>query len=269
MVAALWLVSLPAAAQQTQAEAKKPGKPAPRLPDGHVDLGNGKGVWDVKRIEDMSGNGGGEQPGEALKKRQLAVLDAQVQVAFLPWAKKAYEQAQATISKDDPEARCLPPGIPRAMNTPFPMQIFQLPDRVLQVYEGGGHMWRPIYTDGRKHTPADKWNPTYMGEGLGHWEGDTFVTDVIGFNDRSWLDSAGHPHTEQLHVTERYTRTKEDNLHYQATIDDPGAYSKPWTNGWNIKWIAGWEPYEYVCQENNKDAGTEQHLVGASPTSKK
>src|SRR5579871_6295383 len=97
LCASLCVTTVPMAAQQTQAEAKKPGKPAPRLPDGHIDLGNGAGVWDVKRIEDMSGNGGGEQPGEALKRKQLLVLDAQVQVAFLPWAKKAYDQAQATI----------------------------------------------------------------------------------------------------------------------------------------------------------------------------
>jgi hypothetical protein len=268
MVAALCLASVPAAAQgqPTQEEAKKPGqKPAPRLPNGQIDLGNGKGVWDVKKFDDMTGHGGGERPGPALQAQQLKVLDSQLEIQMLPWAQKLYAERQSNASKDDPEGFCLPPGIPRAMNTPFPMQIFQLSDRVMQVYEGGGHMWRPIYTDGRKHTPADKWNPTYLGEGIGHWEGDTFVVDVTGFNDRTWLDSAGHPHTEQLHVTERYTRTSENYLHYQVTIDDPGTYTKPWGNGWYQRWHAGWEPYEYVCQENNKDVVVEHHMVGVLP----
>jgi hypothetical protein len=257
------------AAEQTQADAKKPGKPAPRLADGHIELGNGKGVWDTKKVDDMTGHGGGENPSPALQARQLRVLDRQVDAVMLPWAQKVYDQHQANVEVGDPESYCLPPGIPRMMNTPFPMQIYQLSDRIMQVYEGGAHMWRIIYMDGRKHTPADQWNPTYLGEGIGHWEGDTVVVDVTGFNDKTWLDSAGHPHTEQLHVVERYTRTKEENLHYEATIEDPGAYAKPWTVGWNVKWIPGWEPYEYICQENNKDVVIENHMVGATPKPKK
>jgi hypothetical protein len=103
----------------------------------------------------------------------------------------------------------LPPGIPRLYATSFPFQIYQLPNRIIFVFEGGAHMWRVVYTDGRKHTPPDKLNPTYLGEGIGHWEGDTLVVDVTGFNDRSWIDAAGHPHTEQLHVIERFTRVNE------------------------------------------------------------
>lgn len=268
----LCLVAVPLAAQQklqTQEEAKKPGKPAPRLADGHIDLGNGKGVWSPSRIEDMSGHGGGERPGPANAERQLKMLDHQVDVVMLPWAQKAYDEREGSISKDDPESWCLPPGVPRMMNTPFPMQIYQLSDRIMQVFEGGAHMWRVIYTDGRKHTPADQWNPTYLGESIGHWEGDTMVVDVTGFNDKSWLDAAGHPHTEQLHVIERYTRTKEDNMHFEATIDDPGAYAKPWTTGWNVKWVPNWELYEYVCQENNKDVMIEHHMVGSAPSKAK
>jgi hypothetical protein len=263
---------MPVAAQQnlqTQEIAKKPGKPAPRLADGHIDLGNGKGVWSPTRVEDMSGHGGGERPGKETEARQLKMLDRQVDVVMLPWAQKVYDEREASISKDDPESWCLPPGVPRMMNTPFPMQIYQLSDRIMQVFEGGAHMWRVIYMDGRKHTPADQWNPTYLGESIGHWEGDTLVVDVTGFNDKSWLDAAGHPHTEQLHVIERYTRTKEDNMHFEATIDDPGAYAKPWTVGWNVKWVPNWELFEYVCQENNKDVMIEHHMVGALPGERK
>jgi hypothetical protein len=242
-------------------------RPAPRLADGHPDLGNGKGAWSPQIIDDISGRGRGEKD-QATRLRQMKMVDQRVDVPFQPWAKAVYEQREATLSKDDPEGYCLPPGIPRMMNTPFPMQIYQLPDRILQVYEGGAHMWRIIYMDGRKHTPAEKLNPTYLGEGIGHWEGDTLVVDVVGFNDRTWLDAAGHPHTEKLHVIERYTRTDESTLHYQATIDDSGAYTKPWTAGWKVKWQPGWDPLEYVCQENNKDVVIQNHMVGMQPGEK-
>jgi hypothetical protein len=255
-IGTLALVSFPAAAQFRQARPKT-GKPTPRLADGHPDLGNGKGIWDVQIAQDLS-------RGDRYK-----WLDATVEVPMLPHTKQLFDLAQATLSKDDPEGYCLPPGIPRLMNTPFVMQIYQLPDRVMQVYEGGAHMWRPIYTDGRKHTPADKWNPTYLGEGIGSWAGDTLVVDVTGFNTRTWLDAAGHQHGEKLHVTERYTRDDYDTLHYQATIEDPEFYSKPWTVGWHISWVEGWEPYEYICQENNKDVVIENHMVGATPSDNK
>ena len=260
----LSLASLPAVAQDQKAAASK-SKPAPRLPDGHPDLGNGKGVWLPDIIDDISGGGGGEKD-EKTRARQMKMVDAKVDVPFLPWAKQLYDQRYLTLSKDDPESLCLPPGIPRMMNTPFTFQIHQLPDRILFLFEGGAHVWRTVYMNRKEH-PKDYAQLTYLGDGIGHWEGDTLVVDVTGFNDRTWLDAAGHPHTEQLHVIERYTREDEDTLHYQATIDDPGAYSKPWTVGWKIKWHAGWEPYEYICQENNKDvlAG---HIYGAAPGEK-
>ena len=141
--------------------------------------------------------------------------------------------------------------------TPFPFQIFQLPDRVLFIFEGGAHIWRTIYTDGRTHSKDP--NPSFLGESIGRWEGDTLVVDTIGFNDTTWLDQAGHPHTEALHTIERFTRTNERTLHFQVTIDDPKAYTKPWTTSYTIPWAAGHELYEYICQENNKDL---PHMVG-------
>jgi hypothetical protein len=239
----------------------------PRLPDGHPDLGNGKGVWTPRIVDDISGNGRGEKEATT-RAAQMKMVDERVDVPFQPWAKDVYEQREATLSKEDPEGYCLPPGIPRMMNTPFPMQIYQLNDRILQVYEGGAHMWRIIYMDGRPHPKTEQLNPTYLGHSVGHWEGDTLVVDVVGLNDRTWLDAAGHPHTEQLHVIERYTRTDEKTLHYQATIDDPGAYTKPWTVGWKVSWQPGWDPLEYVCQENNRDVGVNGHMVGLRPGEK-
>jgi len=223
--------------------------PTPRLADGHPDLGNGKGSWNPRIIENIAGVG----PGGPNRSPVEKIVD----VPFQPWAKTLYEQRLANLSKDDPEGHCLPPGIPRMMATPFPFQIFQAADRVIFLFEGGAHVWRTIYTDGRPH-PKDP-NPTYLGDSVGHWEGDTLVVDVIGFNDRTWLDQDGHPHSEALHIIEKYTRTDELTLHYEATIDDPKAYTKPWTTSYTIPWQPGVEPYEYICQENNKDL---DHLVG-------
>src|SRR3984885_11389751 len=133
------------------AMARKDLKPAPRLADGHPDLGNDKGSWDPPGVGDMAGTGGGFAG--------TAQPDKMQDVPFLPWAREAYARHNAIVTKDDPEGYCLPPGIPRMYATSFPFQIYQLSNRVLFVFEGGAHMWRVVYTDGRKHTPTDKLNP--------------------------------------------------------------------------------------------------------------
>ncbi|HJT86840.1 MAG TPA: hypothetical protein VJ732_03265 [Bryobacteraceae bacterium] len=230
-----------------QAAGKK-ARPAPRLPDGHPDLGNAAGSWNPRIIADIAG---------ASRDPARSPVDYKVDVPFQPWAKQVFEQRMANLQIDDPEARCLPPGVPRMMATPFPFQIYQLPDRIIFLFEGGAHVWRIVYMDGRAH-PKDP-NPTFLGDSVGHWEGDTLVVDAVGFNDETWLDQDGHPHTGALHVIERYTRTDETTLHYQATIDDPKAYTQPWTIGYTIPWSPKSELLEYICQENNKDLS---HLVG-------
>ena len=253
--AMLAAVAVPALCQEAiiagrlpEQRSAKP-KPAPRLPDGHPDLGNGKGSWNPRIIANLAGNGPGG-PGRS-------PVDKIVDVPFQPWAKAAYDRAQATLLKDDPEGLCLPPGIPRMTATPFPFQIYQFPDRVIFIYEGGAHIWRTIFTDGRPH-PKDP-NPTFLGDSIGRWEGDTLVVDVVGFNDKTWLDQDGHPHSEALHVIERYTRADEMTLRYEVTIDDTKAYTRPWTTSYSIPWSPDTELLEYICQENNKDLS---HMVG-------
>jgi hypothetical protein len=227
--------------------AASPARPTPRLPDGRPDLGNGKGVWNPRVIANLAGVG---DPNRS-------PVEKMVVVPFQPWARGIYEERQRDLQQYDPESRCLPPGIPRLMATPFPFQIFQLSDRVLFIFEGGAHIWRTIHTDGRPH-PKDP-NPSFLGDSVGRWEGDTLVVDAIGFNESTWLDQAGHPHTDALHIVERFTRTNERTLRYEVTIDDPHAYTAPWTTSYTIPWAAGAELLEYICQENNKDL---PHMVG-------
>lgn len=228
---------------------RPPAGPTPRLPDnpfygvnaGKPDLG-GKGMWQVPYIINMA---------------SARFTGTDVDVPFRPEAKRIFDERTANHSKDDPEGFCLPPGVPRMMYTPYPAQIYQMADRILFIFEGGAHVWRIIWMDGRKH-PADP-NPTFLGDSIGRWEGDTLVVDTVGFNDRTWLDAAGHMHGEKLHVTEKFTRPDADTLRLEATIDDPDYYTRPWAVVTTATWAPGEELMEYICQENNRDVS---HLVG-------
>jgi hypothetical protein len=137
------------------------------------------------------------------------------------------------------------------------MEFIQSPEtkRIWMVFEGGAHVWREIYMDGRPHPRNDSIKGlTWLGHSVGRWEGDTLVVDVVNFNEGTWLDFAGHPHTDQMHIVERFSRPSKSVLHYEALIDDPGAYTKPWTVQWNISWETNSdkkELKEYICQENN------------------
>jgi hypothetical protein len=219
------------AAGGRNAEGKSP--PTPRLENGMVDLG-GNGIWNLPYITDFAKRvvGGGEIP-------------------YLPWSKAMWEYNKGNHVKYDPEGLCLPPGGPRAMGTPYPAQFLQEKDRIVVIFEGGGHVWREIHMDGRKHPQGDALNPTYFGDSIGHWDKDTLVVDTVGYNERSWIDYGGRMHTEAMHTVEKITRPEMNTLHYEATIDDPGAYSKPWTVAWDIPWGPNQELQEYICQENN------------------
>ncbi len=133
---------------------------------------------------------------------------------MLPWAEEVVKNRK---SKDDPEANCLPSGIPRG--SPYPWRIAQTPGIYFIVFEGNIHSWRQIFMDGRKH-PDDP-DPSWYGHSIGHWDGPTLVVDTVGFNDKFWFDYKGHPHTEKLHTIERYTRTDLGNMSIEVTIDDP------------------------------------------------
>jgi hypothetical protein len=165
---------------------------------------------------------------------------------MLPWAEEVVKNRK---SKDDPEANCLPTGIPRG--SPYPWRIAQTPGIYFIVYEGNIHSWRQIFMDGQGH-PADP-DPSWYGHSIGHWEGKTLVVDTVGFNDKFWFDYKGHPHTEKLHTVERYTRTDMGHMTIETTIDDPGTYKKPFTAVGRAQLMVGQQLMEYICQENNQD----------------
>ena len=173
---------------------------------------------------------------------------------FQPWAealfkKRIYENAhRAPDTGPDPTERCIPPGIPRTMGQPFPWEIVQTPDRVIMIFEYQS-LIRQIFTDGRGH-PKDL-DPTYMGNAIGKFEGDTLVIDTIGFNDKTWLDPMGLPHSDAMHVIERLRRMDHDTLVDEYTIEDPKAYTKPWTAQKTFKLKPDWQIQEYVFAENN------------------
>lgn len=170
-----------------------------------------------------------------------------------PWAEAKYKAAKPVHTggykgaSDDTTLNCFPPGVPRIYLFNFPMEIFQVPGRVLIVYEFG-HYIRQIYTDGRQH-PKDL-NPTWMGDSIGKWEGDALVVDTTGFNDKTWLDQVGHPHSENLHLIERIRKTAPDMLRIDFTFDDPKAYTRQWTATKQFKLRPDWHIAEYVCEDN-------------------
>jgi hypothetical protein len=206
-----------------------PSGPTPRTAGGKPDF---SGVWFAQRMVDA----GKPEP--------------------LPWAEALLRERAANNGKDAPGAHCLPRGITNA-GALFPFKLVQTPTLLVMLFEDDIPSHRQVFLDGRGH-PQDP-NPMWMGHSIGHWDGDTLVIDTVGFDDRSWLDTAGHPHTEKMHVIERFRRPDLGHLEIEFTIDDPGAYAKPW----KITRVSELDPNddigEYVCNENEKDAG---HMVG-------
>ena len=164
---------------------------------------------------------------------------------FTPWGEEQFKKADTSVN--DPNLACLPHGIPRLMFVPLPMQIFEVPGMVLMFQEGGNQL-RQIHLDRGHKKDLD---PTYNGDSTGMWDRDTLVVDTIGFNDITWLDHAGLPHSEGLHVVERIHRVDHDTLVDDFTIEDPKAYTRTFTASQTYHLKPGWEIAEYVC-DNNK-----------------
>jgi hypothetical protein len=210
-----------------------PPRPAPRTAEGRILLGGStpkeKGVW---------------LPGAVIP-NPLALKDT----PFQPWAKALLADRQR--NELEPHTRCKPSGVARQFLTPYGVEFVDLPEiqRIYIFDIGGPHTYRTVYMDGRTH-PANL-KPSYYGHSVGWWEGDTLVIDTTGFNERFWFDRRGTPHTDRLRTLERLTRTSFSTIRYELTIDDPGAYTGPWSRTLDLSWEAGTELFEYVCQQAN------------------
>ena len=234
--------------------AKAKSQPAPRWPDGRVRLGapaGKKGYWGAPSATVLV-----ETTAAAIPMNRDGLLtnisDADKVAPFQPWAKAVYEYRQRSLFKDDPYNRCMPPGGARHFQSPYGFQFVEQPElgRILLLLGSGNRNWRIIYTDGRPVGQREELVLTYYGASVGRWDGDTLVVDTVGFNEKFWFTNGGLPHTEALHLTERFTRSDLNTLRYQVTVDDPLAYTRAWTGGWTIQWVPDEEIQEYFCEEN-------------------
>lgn len=242
----VWLPALTNAQTKTSA--------VPRTVDGKPDFtgvwqagNNRRGTWAEANTQ---GLGGLVLPPAAAGTRELA--------PYQPWAAKKVLESFNRRGIDDPVAQCLAPGVPRVTTVGlFPMQIVQTPQTIVILYEYL-NVFRVIPINA-KH--PDDLEPSFMGDSVGHWEGDTLVVDVTSFNDRTWLVNTGTFHSDALHVTERYTRVDADTIRYEATMEDPNVLTKPWVYRTTIMRRDGTRLREYACEENNLDRDRYEKLL--------
>ena len=264
-------------------------QPAPRRSDGRIVLGNTttlKGVWIGGGLGFCNANtvaapaslnpgaaagaraagpggagpGGAAAPGRAgaFGGRGRGAAGPCTQVPYMPWTLAVSNDRR--LNELEPHTRCKPSGGPRQWLTPYGAEFIELPEAgVAYIFDiGGPHTYRTIYLDGRKH--PEHLTPSYYGHSIGWWEGDTLVVDSVGYNEGFWIDRGQLPHTDKLHLIEKYTRTALDTMKYELTIDDPGAYTAPFTGTSNLRWENGTELFEYVCQQMNQ---AHELMVGA------
>src|SRR6266404_956993 len=252
-----------------RAQRAAPG-PALRWPDGRIRLGAAlgeKGIWVPNgrpilaepetdpTIKDGQGRGAFSGPPFPGKPKES-------EVPFQPWARALYEYRETNLF--EPHTRCKPSGGPRQFITPGGVEFVDMPDlsTIYIIDQAGPQTFHAIYMDGRPH--PKNLTPSYYGHSVGHWEGDTLVVDSVGFNERFWMERQGAPHTDQLHLIERFTRIDSSNMKIEVTIDDPGAYTRTWTTGFFIRWTPNAEAAEYICQDNNQAStmmvGTEESV---------
>ena len=233
-------------------------RPAPRWPNnGHVRLGpepGQAGYWAYASKPALY-----EASAGTIRMNEEGILaniaDAAKVAPFQPWAKALYEYRQRNRLADDPMASCLPPGGPRQFQAPYGVQFLEDPNRprVFVLSRGANRNWRNIDLDGRVLPKGEDVTPTFYGYSVGKWEGDVLVVETVGLVERFWFSNGGLPHTESAKLTERIARSDYDTLKYEVTIDDAGAYTRPWTASWELRWVPGEDIDEYFCDDYNRE----------------
>jgi hypothetical protein len=263
-----------AAQQQRQQDARGrlANEPPPRTGDGRIVIGNTatrKGVWvggnlgfcNSNRVSGPASLNPGATAGRGAGAGAAGGPPPPVGrggAAAAPCTRVPYMEWTLAVSDDrrrnelEPHTRCKPSGGPRQWLTPYGAEFLELPElKVAYIFDiGGPHTYRTIYMDGRTH-PANL-APSYYGHSIGWWEGDTLVVDTIGFNEGFWIDRGQLPHTDQLHLLEKYTRTSLGTMRYEVTVDVPYAYTARFTGTSNLRWEDGTELFEYMCQQANQ-----------------
>jgi hypothetical protein len=250
-----------AGAGSNQAAAQSQGT-VPRTSDGMPDLtgvwqggSSRRGTWEEANAGLGVGGTGRDPTAPANPPSQQVINDP---APYQPWAARKVLESFNNRGIDDPNGLCLPPGVPRATLVGlFPIQIIQTPRQIVILYEYM-NVFRVIPLDAKHREDAV---PTYMGDSVGHWEGDTLIVDSIAFNDKTWLTGTGTFHSESLHVTERYTRVDKDQINYEARIEDPNVLARPWTIRTTMMLREGTHLQEYVCVENNLDPARYEKLI--------
>ena len=233
--------------------------PPPRTADGKVDL---SGVWETNQGRrgrgpaPVAADGTGELPPSG---SIFGNVGDQVQggAPYQPWAAELVKKRMADNSKDNPDAHCLPMGVMQMTSHPFPKKIIQTPTQMILIYEGSGTTVREVFLDGRALPKAEDVEPWWNGYSVGRWEGDTLVVQTTGFMDDGWLDVRGSPFTSAGRMTERFRRPTYGSLVIDVTIDDPKAYTKPFTATINNHLLPDTQLIEFVCIDKSA-----QHYVG-------
>jgi len=233
--------------------------PAPKWPDGQPRLGSVaggvQGYWAFPSGTALVESGVTARMDEWGLLRNTG--DAPNIAPMQPWALQLYKERQARFLKDDPMyMNCKPPGGPRQFQMSYGLQFVEdrARQRIFVLLGSGNNNYRIIYTDGRSHqgqVGGDDENPLFYGRAVGKWENGTLVMDTRGFNEDFWFTNGGLPHTDQLKLIEKISRPNFDTLKYELSIDDPGAYTRPWSAAsWTLRWVAGKEMPRHLCQEN-------------------
>jgi hypothetical protein len=236
----------------------------PRASDGKPDLtgvwqgaSNRRGSWEEANSGLGVGGTGRDPTAPANPASQQVVSEP---APYQPWAAQKVLESYNKRGIDDPNGLCLPPGVPRsALVGLFPIEIIQTPKQITILYEYM-NVFRVI-PFAAKH--PDDVVPTYMGDSIARWDGDTLVVDVTGFNDKTWLTGTGTFHSEDLHVTERYTRVDRDQIDLDVAMEDPNVLTGPWTIHTTMMLREGTRVREYVCAENNQDPAAYEKLLKA------